>query len=231
MGDVGLAEGRSIHAGASMHTSPEPDADELMLSQSCPIGSEPSRHSRLARKAESARQARLRHKHYVSELQEQVTVLQTRVRSMELQYKDQPTAAQAVSELQSALTPEQQQMLQQWLQNAQGENHVLKRYQQPIVPAPALEEQMMRNSTPMAINGSCKTSPMDSDEDTFTMSRSWDDIEGARSLANLLTSPNGFHPAASVAAPSSFILPSAASSAPTTFSSHFTSFTPGAVRS
>lgn len=203
--------------------------DELSLSQSCPGASEPSRHSRLARKAESARQARLRHKHYVSELQEQVTILQSRVRSMELRYKDQPTAAQAVSELQGALTHEQQQQLQQWLKEAQGDNHVLKKYQSPpaqLAPSPVQEKQLLSHSTPVAIPGGNETSPMDSDEDTpFTMSRSWDDIEGARSLANLI-SPNGFHPTASASMPSSFILPAAASSAPHSFSHHFTSFTP-----
>ena len=44
-----------------------------------------ARSSKLARKAESARQARLRHKQYVGELQEHVAVLQKRCRTLEAQ--------------------------------------------------------------------------------------------------------------------------------------------------
>eukprot|EP00665_Eupelagonemidae_sp_cell47_P008807 gene8807-4859_t len=62
---------------------------------------------------------------------------------------------------------------------------------------------------------------MESDEDNGAfgpISRSWDDIEGARSILNL-NSPNGFHPSAAAppggAMPSaSFLLPAA--SAPVT---------------
>lgn len=48
--------------------------------------------------------------------------------------------------------------------------------------------------------GMSEPSPMESDDDTFTMetfgmSRSWDDIEGARSILNL-NSPSAFHPVA-----------------------------------
>ena len=77
---------------------------------------------------------------------------------------------------------------------------------------------------------------MESDEETFSMSRSWDDIEGARSILNL-NSPNGFHPLslASSAPPTSFVLPVAARAPPPPSAaekpdrSHFTSFTPSAA--
>jgi hypothetical protein len=53
---------------------------------------------------------------------------------------------------------------------------------------------------------------MESEEDSgmFPLSRSWDDIEGARSILNL-NSPNGFHPIAGAPPPISFSLPTASS--------------------
>ena len=82
-------------------------------------------------------------------------------------------------------------------------------------------------STPIAINrmsaqGMITSSPMEEEDtftmDTVTMSRSWDDIEGARSILNL-NSPASFHPTAerNVQPVSSFSLTSAASSAPSHF--------------
>lgn len=75
-------------------------------------GSDPSLPGafRLARKAESARQARLRHKQFVQELQDQVSVLNGRLAQSELQ----PSAHQAVCELKGALTPEQFGTLVGW---------------------------------------------------------------------------------------------------------------------
>ena len=70
---------------------------------------------RLARKAESARQARLRHKQFVTELQQQVDAAQDRVRELEVFCTTGPgSAASAVQELSSALAPEQMAQLQQW---------------------------------------------------------------------------------------------------------------------
>jgi len=214
---------------ATQHGVAEPNDSEMdtaddMMSSSCP-GGEASRHSRLARKAESARQARLRHKQFVQELQDQVSVLTGRLTQSELQ----PSAHQAVCELKGALTPEQLGTLTGWLLASQGDGHVLERYSQPRVVEPELS---LPRSIPISINAMTANgrddaqSPMESDEDTFQMgemSRSWDDIEGARSILNL-NSPNGFHPGAG-ALPSSFMLPIAAASAPERML-HFSSFTP-----
>lgn len=180
---------------------------------------------RLARKAESARQARLRHKQFVTELQQQVDGLQDRVRELEAHCSTGPgSAAVAVRELKGALAPDQLAQLQQWLQEAQGDNHVLVRYENgSAVPPPAAVARPRGlapgGSAPIAIagaNGSRSwraghsTSPMESDDDSpFAVSRSWDDIEGARSILNL-TSPNGFHPAPGGLLPTSFSLPSSA---------------------
>ena len=70
-----------------------------------------TRSNKLARKAESARQARLRHKAYVTDLQEQVGALQARVRSLEPQCAPEQTAMHVVRELQSALSAEQHAQL------------------------------------------------------------------------------------------------------------------------
>jgi len=73
------------------------------------------------------------------------------------------------------------------LQASQGENHTLQRYSQP---PPAAPEPKLSRSHPISISGmgmgrDTARSPMESEdgEDTFQMgemSRSWDDIEGAR---------------------------------------------------
>lgn len=71
--------------------------------------------SRLARKAESARQARLRHKQFVNDLQQQVDAAQERVRQLESFCTAGPgSAAHAVQELKNVLTPEQLRLLRQW---------------------------------------------------------------------------------------------------------------------
>jgi len=204
---------------------------EYGLSQSAP-GNETSRSSRLARKAESARQARLRHKQFVTDLQAQIDAAQERVRQLETFCTTGPGSATiAVQEIRKALTSEQLQQLQQWLTEAQGENHVLKRYENGVVlpPAPKASPRIgpsssAQGSVPIAISGAggerrqgprdSGVSPMESDDDTtFPISRSWDDIEGARSILNL-NSPNGFHPMAgmgSMLGGGSFSLPTAAS--------------------
>jgi hypothetical protein len=70
---------------------------------------------RLARKAESARQARLRHKQFVTDLQGQAAVLHARIRELEAHCTSGPgSAAVALRELKSALTPEQQATLNKW---------------------------------------------------------------------------------------------------------------------
>lgn len=157
----------------------------------------------------------------MQELQDQVAVLTSRLTQHELQ----PSAYHAVRELKAALTPEQLGTLIGWLHASQGDNHVLHKYSQPPVAEPELKPP---RSHPISINGNGRESsrsPMESDEDTFqmgdNMSRSWDDIEGARSILNL-NSPNGFHPGVG-ALPSSFMLPVAASSAPER-SHHFSAF-------
>lgn len=72
---------------------------------------------------------------------------------------------------------------------SQGDGHVLERYSQPRVVEPELS---LPRSIPISINAMTANgrddaqSPMESDEDTFQMgemSRSWDDIEGARRCA------------------------------------------------
>jgi len=172
-----------------------------------------SRNSRLARKAESARQARLRHKQFVTELQQQSSSLHARIRQLEVHCTSGPGAAHvALGELKQALKPEQLSQLTQWLKQAQGEDHLLARYERgAALPPPAsaaaaaaLSSSRSAESAPIAIGGAGHahwrggmqgTSPMESEEDAsvFQLSRSWDDIEGARSILNL-DSPNGFHP-------------------------------------
>ncbi|KAL1507056.1 hypothetical protein AB1Y20_007918 [Prymnesium parvum] len=202
------------------------EQDDYGLSQSAP-GGESSRSSRLARKAESARQARLRHKQFVNDLQAQVDAAQERVRQLESFCASGPgSAAGAVRELQEALTPAQLQQLRQWLTEAQGESHVLARYERGVTlppPPPPLASPPPASSGSSSIaipgnRGQRRTndvvSPMESDDDTtFPISRSWDDIEGARSILNL-NSPNGFHPMTgmgSMLGGGSFSLPTAAS--------------------
>ena len=186
-----------------------------------------TRSNKLARKAESARQARLRHKAYVTDLQEQVGALQARVRSLEPQCAPEQTAMHVVRELQSALSAEQHAQLTSWsvispptpsylrplrisradgtdplprptprplatrLTMSQGENHVLKRVAAgaAAAAAAAAAATAAAASQPIAIGngpaefGQRSASPMESDDDTFGMSRSWDDIEGARRRA------------------------------------------------
>ena len=178
-----------------------------------------SRSNKLARKAESARQARLRHKAYVTDLQEQVGALQARVRSLEAQCAPEHTAMHVVCELQSALTAEQHAQLTSWLTVAQGENHVLKRAAAGAAAAAATAAAAAA-SQPIAIgNGERSASPMESDDDTFGMSRSWDDIEGARSILYLNSPQNSWNHPPNAIPPWNFRLSSSAasSSAPSTF--------------
>ena len=137
----------------------------------------------------------------------------------------------ALRELKEALNPEQLQQLQQWLVEAQGESHVLTRYERGVALPPLATAAVVHasdslahapvagfSSAPIAISSGGRAhwrgsamaaSPMESDDDlgAFPLSRSWDDIEGARSILNL-NSPNGFHPIAG-APPVSFSLPTA----------------------
>jgi len=192
--DADMDTGEDIYAGSA-------------AAANC-AGGEVSRHSRLARKAESARQARLRHKQFVQELQEQVSTLTSRIAQLE----SQPSAFAAVHELRGALSQEQLSTLLGWLQASQGTQNVLSRFGQPPPSAPDIK---LPRSNPVPI-GSGDHAREGSDEDsTFVMGdmpRSWDDIEGARSILNL-NSPNGFHPRHR-GLNSSFMLPSAAASAP-----------------
>lgn len=174
---------------------------------------------RLARKAESARQARLRHKQFVTDLQEQAAGLNARIRQLEAHCTTGAgSPAVVVRELKSALPAEQFEQLRKWLQEAQGDNHVLARYENgtPLPQPPASAAATSgggggsSGSAPIAIGGGAgasthwrsgaaqhSISPMESEEGDAgafpPMSRSWDDCEVARSILNL-NSPNGFHP-------------------------------------
>jgi hypothetical protein len=167
-----------------------------------------SRSSKLARKAESARQARLRHKQYVGELQEQVLGLQRRCRTLEAQCGAEGSAANLASQLKQALKPEQHAQLLEWMQAAQGEENMLQRYAAPpslpptpVGPCPWTPE--ISASKPIAVGrgegrgstfgGESSTTTFEADDGHLGVSRSWGDIEGARSILNLNT-PEGFHP-------------------------------------
>ena len=164
-----------------------------------------SRSSKLARKAESARQARLRHKQYVGELQEQVLALQRRCRTLEAQCGAEGSAANLASQLKQALKPEQHAQLLEWVQAAQGEDNVLQRYAAPpplpptpVGPCPWTPETSASGSKPIAVGrgaifGGETSSTFEVDDGPSGISRSWGDIEGARSILNLNT-PEGFHP-------------------------------------
>ena len=70
---------------------------------------------RLARKAESARQARLRHKQFVTDLQQEAAGLQARISELETHCVSGPGSANvAVRELKAALTSEQLDQLRGW---------------------------------------------------------------------------------------------------------------------
>jgi hypothetical protein len=156
-----------------------------------------SRSTKLARKAESARQARLRHKQYVGELQEQVLALQRRCRTLEAQCGTEGSASYLAAQLKQALKPEQHAQLLEWLQAAQGADHVLQRYAAPpslpptpVGPCPWTPEMCASGSKPIAegrgstFSGETSTS---ADDSHLGLSRSWGDIEGARSILNLNT--------------------------------------------
>ena len=127
---------------------------------------------RLARKAESARQARLRHKQFVTDLQDQAATLRSRIKELETHCTTGPgSASVALRELKQALQPDQLSQLQKWcaarsadkteagapggqtsrrpcdasslrcararrLVEAQGENHVLTKYENGTVSLP-----------------------------------------------------------------------------------------------
>jgi hypothetical protein len=83
---------------------------------------------------------------------------------------------------------------------SQGENHVLKRVAAgaAAAAAAAVAATAAAASQPIAIGngpaefGQRSASPMESDDDTFGMSRSWDDIEGARRRAPPPSPPPSF---------------------------------------
>ena len=237
--EIALAGGASAQKSllGATHSPAGPSAimpgveedDSFLLSSSAPGADGLSRNSRLARKAESARQARLRHKQFVTDLQDQAAGLQARINELEAHCTSGPgSAAVALRELKAALSTEQLEQLRGWLVEAQGDNHVLKRYENgaALPPPPSAPLALAMNSSggsaPIAIGGAAthwrgggaghSVSPMESDEDAaFPLSRSWDDCEVARSILNL-NSPNGFHPLAGNGAmppPTSFSLPSA----------------------
>lgn len=78
------------------------------------------------------------------------------------------------------------------LTEAQGESHILSRYENGVVLPPPTRSTHIGaasagNSASIAIpgnhgnRGNYRMSPLESDDDTtFPVSRSWDDIEGAR---------------------------------------------------
>ena len=80
--------------------------------------------------------------------------------------------------------------------NVPGENHVLKRVAAGAAAAGGGRRSAAAASQPIAIGngpaefGQRSASPMESDDDTFGMSRSWDDIEGARRRRLLLPNPS-----------------------------------------
>jgi len=75
----------------------------------------------------------------VTDLQEQAAALHARIRELETHCTTGPGAAPvALRELKDALKPEQLQQLTQWLIEAQGDNHVLARYERgAAVPPPS----------------------------------------------------------------------------------------------
>ena len=86
--------------------------------------------------------------------------------------------------------------LLEWLQAAQGEDHVLQRYAAPpslpptpVGPCPWTPEMSASGSKPIAVGRStCSGETSTSVDDSHLgMSRSWGDIEGARSILNLNT--------------------------------------------
>ncbi|KAG8457410.1 hypothetical protein KFE25_011265 [Diacronema lutheri] len=129
-------DGRSS-SPSDLRGSPSPTHSEL--AKSCPIpiphglppssapassskngDPESSRHVRLARKAESARAARLRHKQYVSEMHEQMMLLHARVRELERlgALTDEEGMRRALAQIKAALSPAQAAELSAWLKAA-----------------------------------------------------------------------------------------------------------------
>mmetsp|Transcript_23967 Transcript_23967/g.61791 ORF Transcript_23967/g.61791 Transcript_23967/m.61791 type:complete len:341 (-) Transcript_23967:689-1711(-) len=121
-----------------MRGSPSEHSDDVMA-RSCPIpiphnsgsqggaassigkgDSESARHQRLARKAESARAARLRHKQYVNEMHEQMMVVNSRVRELEGQLAagEEAAASRVLASIKAALSPAQAETLGAWLKAA-----------------------------------------------------------------------------------------------------------------
>jgi len=134
MESMDLGDGEPI-----LRASPDGDCDELVMSSSAPNEGAISRNSRLARKAESARQARLRHKHFVTDLQEQAAILHARIRDLEAHCTSGPgSAAIAFRELKCALSAEQLEQLRKWLSDAQGDDNVLARYENVATEPPPL---------------------------------------------------------------------------------------------
>mmetsp|Transcript_2453 Transcript_2453/g.6992 ORF Transcript_2453/g.6992 Transcript_2453/m.6992 type:complete len:337 (+) Transcript_2453:122-1132(+) len=131
----GAGQGAHSHNSDLPTGSMSPNENSDGVARSCPIpipngGSQPassskgdpdtSRHQRLARKAESARAARLRHKQYVSEMHEQMLLLNARVRELERANASSEEAATArvMALIKAALTPDQAVQLTQWLKAA-----------------------------------------------------------------------------------------------------------------
>ena len=107
-----------------------------------------TRSNKLARKAESARQARLRHKAYVTDLQEQVGALQARVRSLEPQCAPEQTAMHVVRELQSALSAEQHAQLTSWSVISPPTPHIPGRRHGPPPPSDSPPSRHQAHNVP-----------------------------------------------------------------------------------
>jgi hypothetical protein len=179
------------------------DDEMYSLSSSAPSSgglNDPSKNSRLARKAESAKQARLRHKQYVTELQGECRTLQNRVHELERASSGPASAIGAVNELKAALSPEQLTQLRQWLTEAQGTTHVLARIEAGAslaasTAAAAAPAQRAAGDFRLTPTSGAASSPVENMDEmgVFTLTRSHDDEDVARSIL-YLNSPNGFHP-------------------------------------
>jgi len=122
-------------ASSDFHGSPTASDLDCGTPQSCPIpipnGGRSGNHSsrndpdaarnlRLARKAESARAARLRHKQYVNEMHEQMMLLSSRIRDLERQNAalEESATARVLGQVRAALSAQQNATLLRWLKDA-----------------------------------------------------------------------------------------------------------------
>jgi len=196
----------------------EQGEDAMPKEEDFPLGgSADSRTSRLERKAESARQARLRHKQYVTDLQQQMHDMQLQLQAAQSRVRDLEggqggaTAQQFATDLRTSLTSEQHQQLLQWLNDAPGGGgwvlSSLTAAADPVASSalalasltagqpnvtPPNTMQSSAASQPIAIAGQTFGGRRSLKADGDRVAHSWDDVEVARSILNL--TPNGLHP-------------------------------------